>query len=153
MPETEDSQENLAYIRTHVDNLERMVRFQIASNPNSKAAVSDTLKARSGAAEVYLALANGPLNQDQLAKIVGIDRSNISRIASHLFDAGIINKVPGPKGSRAYSWSDLEQTVGVSKLAKKIAGESKTKASQHSGKRAASVPSSGPVEPQQLDSE
>ncbi|MGQ0553236.1 MAG: MarR family transcriptional regulator [Planctomycetota bacterium] len=153
MPESEDSQENLSYIRTHVDNLERMVRFQIASNPNSRSAVSDTLKARAGAADVYLALANGPLNQEQLASIVGLDRSNISRIATHLFDAGIINKVPGPKGSRAYSWSDLEQTVGVSKLAKKIVGDSKAKAPQQTGKRASSVPSSRSVEPEQPDSE
>jgi Predicted transcriptional regulator len=153
MPESEHSQDNIAYIRTHVDNLERMVRFQIASNPGSKAAITETLKARAGAADFYLALAEGPLTQDELAKHLDLDRSGVSRIATHLFDAGIVNKVRNAKGAGAYVWSDLEQLLGVSKLAKKLAGDAKPRTPRRAGKGAPSVQDRGSVATDESDPE
>ncbi len=124
MAESPETHENIAYVRTHVDNLERMVRFQIAANPGSKTAVSDALSAREGSAEVYMALENGPRTQAELVSALGKTQSTISKIVSRLYDAGLIFKIADPRGSKqgAYMWSDLEQLLGVSRIARKKAG-------------------------------
>ncbi len=123
MPETEHSQANLAAIRTRIDNLERMVRFGITADPNSKHAVDSHLRAREGAVDVYLALAHGPKSQEDLRKATGMSQANISKICKHLFQGDLISKMPDPKkrGGFLYFWSDLERVIGVSKIAKKIA--------------------------------
>jgi len=123
VPETEHSQVNLAAIRTRIDRLERMVRFGISADPNSKLAVEAHLRAREGAAEAYLAFANGPLTQDSLMRRLKMSRANVSRICKHLYQADLIEKTPDPdtKGGFLYFWSDLEKLLGVSKLARKIA--------------------------------
>jgi predicted transcriptional regulator len=125
MPETEHSQANLAAIRTRIDNLERMVRFGITADPNSKHAVEAHLRAREGAVELYLALSDGPKSQDQLRASTRLSQATISKICKHLFQGDLISKMPDPKkrGSFLYFWSDLERVIGVSKIAKKIARE------------------------------
>jgi hypothetical protein len=144
MPESDHSQENIAYIRTHVDNLERMVRFQIASNPASRLAIREHLKAREGAAQFYCALSEGPRTQQELAAVLKISQPTVSRIAGHLFDANLIIKIPGAKpGMSAYAMSDLEQLLGVSKIARKLVGEGAKKKAGRSGKDSSEVPSGG----------
>ena len=115
-------QENLNEIRTRVDNIERMVRLDIAANPNSRAYVADHLKAKKGAAKIYLALESGPKSQDELIELSGMSQANVSKICTFLYERGLIWKVPSPtKDSRVkYSWSELERTLGISKIAKRL---------------------------------
>lgn len=125
MAESEYTQQNLAYIRTHVDNLERMVRFQIAANPHSREAVQEQLNGRAGAADVYLLIASGPKTLDELVAARKSSKPTISKICTYLYDCGLIFKVPHPANVKqiAFTVTDLEQMLGVSKLAKQIAGK------------------------------
>lgn len=138
MAETEHTQENIAYIRTHVDKLEQMVRFEISSNPNSRHRVQGVLEARAGAPEFYLALADGPKTQEQLARHLGKDKSNVSRIGSYLLDSGLIASVPAPeKGGRfAFAWTDFEKLLGVSKIARQLVGNSTSTSARDPGEDA-----------------
>lgn len=122
MPETEHSQLNLAAIRTRIDNVERLVRFGITADPNSKLAVEAHLRARDGAAKLYLLLAEGPQSQDQLMKRMKMSQASVSRICKHLYHADMISKIrdPNKRGGFLYHCSDLEKVLGVSKIARKI---------------------------------
>lgn len=123
MPETEGSQENIAYIRTHVDNTERMVRFLLSSNANKAAFVEDQLKGRRNSAEVYLALASGPQNQDTLIKKTGLSRPTVSIICAYLEERNFIGKYRDPDNKKQllFAWTDAELTLEISKVAKKLA--------------------------------
>jgi predicted transcriptional regulator len=122
MAETEHSQKNVAYIRTHVDNIEQLSRFAIASNPKCKEFVENYLKEKKGAPQIYLALSDGPRNLDELKKITRQSRANISKICKHLFQQGLIIHINDPSNARSfkYSWGDLERMLGVSSIAKKL---------------------------------
>ena len=122
MPETEHSQQNISYIRTHVDQIEQMTRFAIACNPNSAEFVKDYLKKRKGAPEVYLALGDGPKTLDEIKRKVRKSRGSVSLICTHLAKQGLISKVPNPDNSRSckFSWNEIETMLGVSKIAKAI---------------------------------
>ncbi len=122
MAETEHSQKNVAYIRTHVDNIEQMTRFAIASNPNCRQFVEDYLSKKKGAPEIYLALADEPKNLDDLMGITEQSRSNVSKICTHLFQQGLIGQVADPENARSfkYYWTDLEKMLRVSEIAKKL---------------------------------
>lgn len=123
MPESEHTQENLAYIRTHVERLEQLVRFEIRANKRSTDAVVEQLTGRTGLAEAYLALeGDRPRTQDELAGALGKSQPTISRILRELYDASLVIKVPSPANRQvmAYTWSDLESLLGVSKLARRI---------------------------------
>lgn len=121
MPESDETHENIAYIRTHVDNLERMVRFQIKSDPESRATVLAVFADREKSADLYLHLEAGPQSQSALACKLKVSIATASRITGHLYQAGLITKVPDPNDSKQslYVWSDLEQLVGVARLARK----------------------------------
>lgn len=122
MAETEHSQQNIAYIRTHVDNLEQMTRFSIASNPNCAEFIKTHLGSRKGAPEVYLAMEDGPKKLDELTQITKQSRANVSKICKHLFQHGLIVYVPDPENTKSqkYCWTDLETLLGVSKIAKQL---------------------------------
>jgi predicted transcriptional regulator len=122
MPETEHSQENLAYIRTHVDNIEQLTRFVVASNPQAAKFIEDYLDSKKGAAEVYLALRDGPKNQQELQRLMGQSQANVAKICIHLFEQGIVGKVPDPGGAARfkYCWTDLETLLKVSRIAKRL---------------------------------
>lgn len=125
MAETEYSQTNLAYIRNHLENIEQLVRFDIAANPNSGGAVRAILQGRPGAATVYLALCDGPVSQEQIVSATGLSQSTVSRIVKHLYDSGLVQTIREPGNLRVtlYLHTDLERTLGVSKLAKELAGK------------------------------
>jgi predicted transcriptional regulator len=120
MAESKESQENLAYVRTHVDQLERMVKFQISANPQSGESILLRFKQREGMAEVYLALDGDPKTQDEIKVIVGRHQSTVSRVCTELLNAGLVMTVPSLKDRRktAYAWSGLEGLVRVSRIAR-----------------------------------
>jgi len=122
MPESEYSQGNLAYIRTHVEQIERLSRFSVAANPGCRAYVEESLKERKGAAKLYLTLASGPKNQLQLQKETRQSQATVSKILRHLMERGMLATVPSPEpGAKVlYIWSELEQLVGVSRIARSI---------------------------------
>lgn len=122
MPETEHTQENIAYIRTHVDRVEQMTRFAIAANPNCVAFLEDYLQQKKGAADVYLCLADGPCGLDDIMASTKQSKANVSKICKHLASQGVIAKVPDPGNARSfkYCWTDMEVILGVSRIAKQI---------------------------------
>jgi len=144
--ETKDSQENIAYIRTHVDNLERMVRFQISANPQSRVLIEQALTRRPGMAEVYLALEDNPKTQDELKAKLNLSQPTVSRILNELFEAGMVEKIPSITDCKkqAYKWTDLEQMLNVSRLAKEHL-QQQAKATSNTGKKA--DPASSSVSP------
>ena len=126
MAETEHTQQNVAYIRTHVDRVEQLTRFAIASNPGCSKFVEDYLQQRRGAAEVYLRLGQRPMSLEEIMKATRQSKSNVSKICTHLANHGMIAKVPDPENTRSfkYCWTDLEAMLGVSRIAKRVSRES-----------------------------
>lgn len=124
MAESSYSEENLAYIRAHLERIEQLGRFNAAANPASRAAVESQLRERDGAATVYLALSEGPKSQDELVAVTNLSQSTVSRICKHLLDYGLVLTIRSPKQARLalYAQTDLERLLGVSKIARKIAG-------------------------------
>jgi predicted transcriptional regulator len=122
MAETEHSQKNIAYIRTHVDNIEQMSRFAIASNPNCREFVKNYLNEKKGSPEIYLKLSDEPKNLDELMSITKQSRANVSKICKHLFQQGLIIRIDDPNNAKSfkYCWGDLEKMLGVSSIAKKL---------------------------------
>lgn len=127
MAETEDSQTNIAAIRTRLDNLERMTRLAIAANPNSQSHIEQILLDRAGSAEVYLALANGPKSQEELVVLVAKSQPTVSRIVKHLYENGMIDRVPSA-GRLLWMWHDMERTLGISRAARRLASKTQTTA-------------------------
>jgi biotin operon repressor len=119
MTETEDSQKNIAAIRTRLDNIERMTRLAIASNPNSQAHIEELFRRRSGSAELYMALSDGPKSQDDLASILGKSQPTVSRIVAHLYESGLIDRLP-ESGRVLWMWHDMERTLGISRVARRL---------------------------------
>lgn len=126
MAETEHTQENVAYIRTHVDQVEQLTRFAIASNPNCVQFIEDYLKRKKGAAEVYLRLGDKPMGLVEIMKATKQSKANVSKICTHLAIQGMVSKVPDPDNARSfkYCWTDLESMLGVSRIAKRLVGKS-----------------------------
>jgi hypothetical protein len=120
MAETEYSQDNIAAIRTRLDNLEKMTRLSIASNPNSSVHIADLFRRRAGSANLYLALEDGPKTQEGLTQILGQSQPTVSRILTHLHESGLIDRSPGASGV-LWTWHDLERTLGISRVARQLA--------------------------------
>jgi DNA-binding MarR family transcriptional regulator len=125
MTDDEYSQVNLASIRTHLQNIEQLVRFDIASNPNGSDAIRKCLAERPGAARVYLALSSRPLGQDEIAVQTGMSQPTVSRICKHLFDGGLILTIRDPKQPRVtlYAHTQLETLLKASRIAKELLNE------------------------------
>ena len=126
MAESEDTQSNIAAIRTRLDNVERMTRLSIASNPNSQAHVEELFSRRTGSADLYMALANGPRSQEELVKILGKSQPTVSKVITHLYESGLIDRVPKP-GGVLWMWHDMERTLGISRVARRLAAKPTTK--------------------------
>ena len=122
MAETEASQKNLAALRTDVEQIRTMQRFQIAANSSYKEFVQNHLNDMKGAAEVYLALAAGPQNLEGLMKVLGKSKPQVSKICTHLHEQGFIARVPDPakRSGLLFVWTDLETLLGVSSIAKRL---------------------------------
>jgi DNA-binding transcriptional ArsR family regulator len=127
MAETEDTQSNIAAIRTRLDNIERMTRLSIASNPNSQTHIEELFRRRAGSADLYMALAEGPRWQDELTRILGKSQPTVSRIVAHLYESGLIDRVP-QSGGVLWMWHDMERTLGISRVARRLVAKSPPKA-------------------------
>jgi DNA-binding transcriptional ArsR family regulator len=120
MAETEYSQDNIAAIRTRLDNLEKMTRLAIAANPNSQIHIAEVFRARIGSPDLYLALENGPKTQEDLAAILGKSQPTVSRILTHLYESGLIDRLP-ESGRVLWMWHDMERSLGISRVARRVA--------------------------------
>jgi hypothetical protein len=122
MAETEESQRDLGAIRTDIEQIRSMQRFTVASTPSSRKFVEEHLDDMAGSAEVYLALQNGSLNLDGIMAVVKKSKGQVSKICSHLDNQGLVAKVPDPsnKKGRLFVWTDLEKTLGVSSIARRL---------------------------------
>lgn len=122
MAESEHSQENIASIRTQLDNIERLVRFSVASNPNSRAAIKEILSSRANAPNVYLALSERPKSQDTLVKELKMSQASISKICKYLYNQGLIWRTANPSNPKKtlFLQPDLEKTLHISKIAERL---------------------------------
>jgi predicted transcriptional regulator len=122
MAETEETQQNLGAIRTDIEQIRSMQRFQAAATPAYRTFVEEHLEDMSGSAEVYLALQNGPLNLDGIMAEVKKSKPQVSKLCSHLDLRGLIAKIPDPanKKGRLFVWTDLENVLEVSSIARRI---------------------------------
>jgi hypothetical protein len=129
MAETGESQQNLGAIRTDIEQIRSMQRFAVASTPASRKFVEEHLDDMAGSAAVYLALQNGALNLDGIVAIVKKSRAQVSKICSHLDNQGLIAKIPDPSNrkGRLFIWTDLENILGVSAIARKLVKKTSSK--------------------------
>lgn len=129
MAETEESQQNLSAIRTDIEQIRAMQRFAAAATPSFRKFVEDHLEDMAGSAEVYLALQDGPLNLDGIMGVVKKSKPQVSKICSHLDLHGLIAKVPDPsnKKGRLFIWTDLENVLKVSEIARRLTKKTATK--------------------------
>jgi predicted transcriptional regulator len=120
--DAEDAQIDLGYIRTHLQNIEQLVRFDIAANPGSRQAVRAVFEARPGSSKIYLTLAARPLSQEELSQAAGVSQSTVSRICQHLIDGGLLTTMRDPDRPRVtlYTPSALDRLIGVSRIAKSV---------------------------------
>ena len=125
MAETEYSQDNIAAIRTRLDNIERMTRLSIASNPNSQAHIEHLFRRRAGSADLYLALEKEPKTQEDLMRILGKSQPTVSKILAHLYESGLVDRLP-QSGGVLWMWHDMERTLGISRVAKRLASAKPT---------------------------
>jgi len=126
MAETEDTQSNIAAIRTRLDNIEKMTRLSIAANPNSHAHIEELFRRRAGSADLYMALADGPKSQEELTTLLGKSQPTISKIVTHLYESGLIDRVP-QSGRVLWMWHDMERTLGISRVARRLVTKSTPK--------------------------
>ena len=122
MAETEESQQNLAAMRTDVEQIRAMQRFHTAATPSFRKFVEDHLEDKPGSAEVYLSLQNGPLNLEGIMAVVKKSKPWVSKICSHLDLRGLVAKIPDPanKKGKLFIWTDLENLLEVSDIAQRI---------------------------------
>jgi biotin operon repressor len=126
MAETEDTQSNIAAIRTRLDNIEKMTRLSIAANPNSHAHIEGLFRRRVGSADLYMALADGPKSQEELTTLLGKSQPTISKIVTHLYESGLIDRLP-QSGRVLWMWHDMERTLGISRVARRLVTKSTPK--------------------------
>jgi biotin operon repressor len=119
MAESEDTQSNIAVIRTRLDNIERMTRLSIAANPNSQTHIEEVFRRRAGSADVYMAMGDGPKSQEELTRILGKSQPTVSKIIAHLYEQGLIDRVPQP-GRVLWMWHDMERSLGISRVARRL---------------------------------
>jgi hypothetical protein len=140
VPESREAQNDIAYIRTHVDNVERLLKFQISANPEAREMIRQHLAARDGAARLYLALEE-PRTQAELQTQLQLSQGTVSKILTHLLDGTLIMKVPSLNNAKvtAYSRSDLERVLKVSRIARELLKSTGAKANKPLGQRSKEI--------------
>ena len=129
MAETEESQQNLGAIRTDIEQIRAMQRFAAAATPSFRKFVEEHLEDMKGSAEVYLSLEGDPLNLDAIMAVVKKSKPQVSKICSHLEVLGLIAKISDPvnKKGKRFIWTDLENVLKVSSIARRITKKSAKK--------------------------
>jgi hypothetical protein len=125
MAETEYSQDNIAAIRTRLDNIEKMTRLSIAANLNSAAHIEELFRRRAGSADLYLSLENGPKTQEDLIHLSGKSQPTVSRIVSYLHESGLIDRL-ADSGRIFWTWHEMERSLGISRVARRLASAKPT---------------------------
>ncbi|HEY6166993.1 MAG TPA: helix-turn-helix domain-containing protein [Verrucomicrobiae bacterium] len=99
-----------------------MVRFQLASTPSRIHYVKEQFTERKNSADVYMALANGVRDQDQLVKITKLSQATVSKICTYLEERNFIAKHRNPTNKKhlLFSWTDAETVLQLSKIAKEF---------------------------------
>lgn len=122
MPETEESQQNLGAVRTEIEQIRAMQRFQVAASPDCRKFVENHLEDKPGSSEVYLSLRGGPLSLNGIMAMTKKSKPWVSKVCSHLVLRGLIAKVSDPKNSKSalFVWTDLENVLGVSGVAQRL---------------------------------
>jgi len=102
--------------------IEQFVRFEIVANPNSREAVRGHLLARKNAASVYLALADGPLTQDEIGIATRLSQATVSKICRYLHEHGLLLVLPDPSQHRVmrYCYTELEVMLGITSIAREV---------------------------------
>ena len=119
MAETEYSQQNLAAIRTRLDQIEATQRLLAASNRELRDHVTAILKQRELASDVVLVLAEEPKTQEEIVAQIGRTQPTVSKILSYLNDSGLLNK----GGGKIKKWSlnsDAQRTLKIVELARAV---------------------------------
>jgi DNA-binding MarR family transcriptional regulator len=130
MAETQESQQNLGAIRTEIEQIRAMQRFQIAASPDCRLHIEKQFKAKIGSAEVYLTLCDGLLSLDDIMAKTKKSKPWVSKVCTYLHEKGLIARVPDPHNSRSilFTWTDLEAMFGASDIAQKLVKNANAKA-------------------------
>jgi predicted transcriptional regulator len=119
MGESKETQQEVSELGTRVANIEQMVRFGLACNPQAIGFAKSHFKAKKNSAQIYLAL-DEPKNQDELCEITKQSVANVSKICTHLEEQGFISRAKNPKNKKQWLFlrNDVERTLGLSKIAR-----------------------------------
>lgn len=121
MTDFDQDRVRLDKLEADVEHIKNIQRFTLASDVGSQDHIAKVFNAREGSVRLYLALLEKPQNQDNLMKSLKMSRSNVSKICTHLYDAGFIKRLRLDGGHFEYTLSEMEHLLKISKIAKKIA--------------------------------
>lgn len=117
-------QDDVAYVRTHVENLERMIAHQIRNNPQAKETATRLFADTPDLARVYLAF-SAPASQQAIIANLGLDKSKVSRLVKALVRHDYLRKL----NDGTYTWTEFERLLDLSRIAGSAA-KLKTKSEQ-----------------------
>jgi len=112
MTDIKHLQQDVAYVRTHVEKLERMLAHQIRSDPAAKKAAKKLFEDTSDLAKLYLGF-DEPSNQHTIVKKLGIDKSKVSRLVAILLRHDYLRKLPDGR----YAWTDFHGLLDLERVA------------------------------------
>ena len=127
-PNDDDSHiERLLIDRSRIDNMEADIReikqiqqFIVSALPERRERIEEVFEEKAGAARLFLALYKQPQTQKELTVSLKMSQANVSKIATHLDDAGLIVPLKESNGSSKYYWSNLAQRLKAAEIAKKF---------------------------------
>jgi len=125
--EKDASTEKLQIDSSRMDNMEADIRqikqiqqFIVSALPERKDRIKEVFKEKAGASELFLALYKHPQTQKELMESLKMSQGNVSKISTHLDDAGLIVPIKQADGSNKYYWSDLAQRLKAAEIAKQF---------------------------------
>jgi hypothetical protein len=128
MADIKHLQQDVAYVRTHVENLERMIAHQIRNDPTAKETAKQLFESTPDLARLYLAF-DEPANQQTIVKTLGLDKSKVSRLVAILARDDYLQRLPDGR----YAWTEFHRLLDLSRIA-----NSAIKAQQHGAAKVAS---------------
>lgn len=128
MTDIKHLQDDVAYVRTHVENLERMIAHQIRNDPQARQAAAELFAKTPDLAAVYLAFSE-PANQQAIVKGLGLDKSKVSRLVKELVRHDYLRKL----SDGSYAWTEFERLLGLSRTAARAKTSSKPGTTREDG--------------------
>ena len=124
MADIKHLQQDVAYVRTHVENLERMIAHQIRNDPTAKETAKQLFRDTPGLARLYMAF-DSPQNQQSIGKKLGLDKSKVSRLVTILVRHDYLQRL----SDGTFTWTEFHRLLDLGRLAgaalKHQAGRSK----------------------------